>query len=205
MAMMVSRFYVERLGGSASATAAATSLFRSRSRDRDRARCTRCSSLWAPDDTIPLVSEAIACDAYQPTSRCWDDRDRDRCRMLLHTRSRHSSWSAGALCIGRSARFRSASRSGNLRNHHGLCAMETTPVELNSTITCPHCGHSATETMPTDACVGFYPCKGCGKTLRPKQGDCCVFCSHGSVPCPPIQEERAGGEPASCRDGDSHG
>ncbi|HEV8330350.1 MAG TPA: GDCCVxC domain-containing (seleno)protein [Steroidobacteraceae bacterium] len=23
--------------------------------------------------------------------------------------------------------------------------------------------------------------------LRPKRGDCCVFCSYGSVKCPPIQ------------------
>jgi hypothetical protein len=61
-------------------------------------------------------------------------------------------------------------------------------VQLTSQITCPHCGHSETETMPTDACVGFYPCKGCGTMLRPKQGDCCVFCTYGTVPCPPIQE-----------------
>jgi hypothetical protein len=26
--------------------------------------------------------------------------------------------------------------------------------------------------------------------LRPKPGDCCVFCSFGSVKCPPIQEQR---------------
>jgi PAS domain S-box-containing protein len=30
-------------------------------------------------------------------------------------------------------------------------------------------------------------CAGCGALLRPKPGDCCVFCSYGSVPCPPIQ------------------
>lgn len=60
-------------------------------------------------------------------------------------------------------------------------------IETVSTITCPQCGHSATETMPLDACVGFYPCKGCGVTLRPKAGDCCVFCSYGTVACPPIQ------------------
>ncbi|MGH6968533.1 MAG: GDCCVxC domain-containing (seleno)protein [Stellaceae bacterium] len=23
--------------------------------------------------------------------------------------------------------------------------------------------------------------------LRPKSGTCCVFCSYGSVPCPPTQ------------------
>ena len=58
---------------------------------------------------------------------------------------------------------------------------------LESTITCPHCGFHATETMPTDACQYFYECKGCGTLLRPKPGHCCVFCSFGSVPCPPIQ------------------
>lgn len=71
-------------------------------------------------------------------------------------------------------------------------------LELRSTITCPHCGHRATETMPTDACVGFYPCAGCGRMLRPKPGHCCVFCSYGTVACPPIQQERAGVEGQSC-------
>jgi hypothetical protein len=41
--------------------------------------------------------------------------------------------------------------------------------------------------MPTDACQFFYDCKGCGVLLRPKPGHCCVFCSYGTVPCPPIQ------------------
>ena len=41
--------------------------------------------------------------------------------------------------------------------------------------------------MPTDACVFFHACGGCGVVLRPKAGDCCVFCSYGSVPCPPVQ------------------
>ncbi|MFZ3234262.1 MAG: GDCCVxC domain-containing (seleno)protein [Stellaceae bacterium] len=27
----------------------------------------------------------------------------------------------------------------------------------------------------------------CGELLRPKTGDCCVFCSYGSMPCPPVQ------------------
>jgi hypothetical protein len=73
-------------------------------------------------------------------------------------------------------------------------------LELRSTITCPHCGHQATETMPADACVGFYLCKGCGTMLRPKRGECCVFCSYGTVSCPPIQQERAGVSGAACCD-----
>jgi hypothetical protein len=62
-------------------------------------------------------------------------------------------------------------------------------TELQSTITCPACGYQATETMPTDSCRYFYECGGCGAVLKPKAGHCCVFCSYGSVPCPPMQEQ----------------
>ncbi|WP_304517284.1 GDCCVxC domain-containing (seleno)protein [Cecembia rubra] len=59
---------------------------------------------------------------------------------------------------------------------------------LLSTITCPECGHRKDETMPTDACQFFYECELCGKVIKPKLGDCCVYCSFGTVKCPPIQE-----------------
>jgi hypothetical protein len=58
---------------------------------------------------------------------------------------------------------------------------------LQSVITCPHCGAMKEETMPTDACQFFYECTACHTVLRPKSGDCCVFCSFGTVQCPPIQ------------------
>jgi len=61
-------------------------------------------------------------------------------------------------------------------------------VEFLSVLTCPQCGHQAQETMPSNACQWFYECQGCKVLLRPKPGDCCVYCSYGSVPCPPIQE-----------------
>jgi len=64
----------------------------------------------------------------------------------------------------------------------------TDEIELKSAITCPECGHVETETMPTNACQWFYDCKGCGTVLKPKKGDCCVFCSYGTTPCPPIQQ-----------------
>jgi hypothetical protein len=60
-------------------------------------------------------------------------------------------------------------------------------VILESAITCPHCGHTETEIMPTTACQYFYDCKACGALLKPKPWDCCVFCSYGSVKCPPKQ------------------
>jgi len=62
-------------------------------------------------------------------------------------------------------------------------------IELQSTITCPLCGHAKEETMPTDACQWFYECERCKAVLKPKAGDCCVFCSYGSTKCPPMQEQ----------------
>jgi len=64
-------------------------------------------------------------------------------------------------------------------------------MNLQSTITCPECGVAKAEAMPQDACLFFYECTGCGMLLRPKPGHCCVFCSYGSVPCPPMQMVRA--------------
>lgn len=61
----------------------------------------------------------------------------------------------------------------------------------HSVITCPHCGHAKNEQMPTDACQWFYECESCHAVLKPKPGDCCVYCSYGTVPCPPIQAQRA--------------
>jgi hypothetical protein len=51
-----------------------------------------------------------------------------------------------------------------------------------------------------DGCLSvFYECKSCGALLKPHVGDCCVFCSYGSVPCPPIQAASEGKEnAASC-------
>ena len=64
----------------------------------------------------------------------------------------------------------------------------TDEIILESTITCPECGHQKEESMPTDACQFFYECTSCHTVLRPKDEDCCVFCSYGDVNCPPIQK-----------------
>lgn len=60
-------------------------------------------------------------------------------------------------------------------------------VELQSTIICPNCGFQKRETMPTNACQIFYECESCKTSLRPKDGDCCIYCSYGTVACPSIQ------------------
>jgi len=60
-------------------------------------------------------------------------------------------------------------------------------IELRSSITCPNCAHKKDETMPTDACAYYYECEKCKSLLRPLKGDCCVYCSYGTVKCPPMQ------------------
>jgi hypothetical protein len=55
----------------------------------------------------------------------------------------------------------------------GVNMIEVRPVSV--------CGFTKLETMPTDACQIFYECVSCKTLLRPKQGDFCVFCFHGSV------------------------
>lgn len=67
-------------------------------------------------------------------------------------------------------------------------------VQPAGTLRCPHCGHVSVETMPVDYCLFFYACRGCGMVLKPKYGDCCVFCSYGDRPCPPKQRDAATGD-----------
>lgn len=60
-------------------------------------------------------------------------------------------------------------------------------IQFQSRLTCPDCGAESAGTMPSDACQFFYDCPACNAVLRPKPGDCCVWCSYGTVPCPPVQ------------------
>ncbi|MFM0420311.1 GDCCVxC domain-containing (seleno)protein [Paraburkholderia aromaticivorans] len=65
-----------------------------------------------------------------------------------------------------------------------------TAIVLESVLTCPHCGFTRREAMRTDACQFFYECSHCKALLHASPGDCCVFCSFGSVKCPPMQQQR---------------
>ena len=60
-------------------------------------------------------------------------------------------------------------------------------AKLQSIMTCPECGHKKEETMPTNACQYFYECENCKIILKPTGNDCCVYCSYGTIACPPIQ------------------
>ena len=115
----------------------------------------------------------------------------DHSTLALRTRKAINPYSFGDCKFGvfskRYLPYLGRSRSPKHVDVMATDAMKS-KVELNSTVTCPECGHVSEETMPTDACQWFYECSSCKTVLRPKQGDCCVYCSYGTVPCPPIQE-----------------
>ena len=67
----------------------------------------------------------------------------------------------------------------------------TNEIILQSVLTCPICGHKKEENMPIDACQFFYECEECKAVIKPKPGDCCVYCSYGTVPCPSIQQAKS--------------
>lgn len=60
-------------------------------------------------------------------------------------------------------------------------------INFKSTLTCLVCHHQKQEDMPVDACQFFYQCENCRNVIKPKEGDCCVYCSYGSAKCPSMQ------------------
>jgi len=54
-------------------------------------------------------------------------------------------------------------------------------------ITCPECGNQKTEKMPVNSCQFFWECDFCKTMLKPKEGDCCVYCSYADTKCPSKQ------------------
>lgn len=105
----------------------------------------------------------------------------------------HEEVDGSIACRGHriNAKQRSGASSSALTGGRSICRMQYEMVEqiLESLITCPNCGFERLEVMPLDACVFFYECTQCKVILRPQEGDCCVFCSYGTVPCPPIQDD----------------
>jgi hypothetical protein len=122
-------------------------------------------------------------------------RPRYRCDAAP-ARPRHAFARRGA-ALGFRGAHAAAIDEGRLMKPISTITLISTITSV-STITCPRCGLKATETMPTDACRYAYECSFCGTLLKPKAGDCCVFCSYGDVPCPPIQEAGANGAAAQC-------
>src|ERR1019366_531002 len=66
-----------------------------------------------------------------------------------------------------------AVRQGHSLGRGGCCRLSTEKCRVGWR-------KAATVRILPHACQFFYDCKGCGQRLKPKQGDCCVFCSYGS-------------------------
>lgn len=57
----------------------------------------------------------------------------------------------------------------------------------DSILTCPKCGFKHKEKMQENTCQFSYRCPACEELVKVKQGECCVYCSHGDYPCPRAQ------------------
>lgn len=63
-------------------------------------------------------------------------------------------------------------------------------IKTEAILNCPKCNTKQQVEMPMNACQHFFKCISCGELLKPKDRDCCVFCSYSDSLCPPKQEER---------------
>lgn len=82
--------------------------------------------------------------------------------------------------------------SRNKKIHHGFESViinDVSKIKTTTVLTCPICNKKQGVEMPINACQHFYKCAGCGEMLKPKEGDCCVFCSYADSKCPPKQQE----------------
>lgn len=69
--------------------------------------------------------------------------------------------------------------------------LDQTPMTITIVQTimkCPSCRTTETVTMDPKTPGDFFTCKECKQTHEPRLGDCCVYCSYGSVNCPAVQE-----------------
>ena len=109
---------------------------------------------------------------YGPEAQ-WEGADPPRPRLLMHQLGALRGSTAfphldsRALCAAGTESARAAVCAGCNAGPGPLC-----PMIVTSQLTCPNCGHVAHEIMPTDACIYFYDCAGCGEVLKPKSGDC---------------------------------
>jgi hypothetical protein len=99
---------------------------------------------------------------------------------------------AGVATFDKTNTSRSNAGAGRHDSPPGFChqlplGLDMDAVVLESEITCPNCRHSKREIMPTDRCQVVYECTQCKVLLRPYPGECCVFCSFGSMQCPSMQ------------------
>lgn len=67
--------------------------------------------------------------------------------------------------------------------------VDASKVMLDAVLRCPFCLGEELLRMPENFCEILRPCRFCRRIIRPRPGDCCVYCSFATVPCPPHQQE----------------
>ncbi|MGB0846810.1 MAG: GDCCVxC domain-containing (seleno)protein [Thiolinea sp.] len=60
-------------------------------------------------------------------------------------------------------------------------------IILECTLTCPSCQTKESLTMVQGRSESFFTCTHCSTTHLTKLGECCIYCSYGTVSCPTIQ------------------
>lgn len=80
-------------------------------------------------------------------------------------------------------------------------------ITTRTNLTCPHCGFVEELDIPQDFWLVFHTCPSCSTQIRPKSGDCCVFCSYGDHHCTDKQKQAQvndilGNEPIMGNDGE---
>jgi uncharacterized Zn finger protein len=51
------------------------------------------------------------------------------------------------------------------------------------TLKCPACSTETSVEMPANKSIVLKECEHCGHMMKPKEGSCCVACSHGDKKC----------------------
>ncbi|OWF65799.1 hypothetical protein B6A14_08535 [Polynucleobacter hirudinilacicola] len=67
----------------------------------------------------------------------------------------------------------------------------TAQEKQHSTITCPYCQATETLEIPRGSSQHLYRCRACACILKPKSGDCCIFCSFGDLDCSSAEQNLA--------------
>ncbi|WP_285896681.1 GDCCVxC domain-containing (seleno)protein [Polynucleobacter corsicus] len=60
-----------------------------------------------------------------------------------------------------------------------------------TTITCPDCCGQETLEISQGYSQHLYRCPSCSTILKPRSGDCCIFCSFGSQDCSNAEQNLA--------------
>ncbi len=155
-------------------------------------------AIEASDVTLMRDSLGAVADAFRLSgSHAPDDQAEPLLRVRLQ-HHRHPARGGRAVSLLRPASLADLRLSGDgalvrFRGHEQPppSALHRRFPFMNSVLTCPVCHFAEDLPMPDDACVYFHECTRCRTRLRPEPGDCCVFCSYGSVPCPPVQADGA--------------